>query len=89
MTALSIALVIVAVLAWDIARRYLQSPSMAKLEAVEAELVKTDKVVKELALDWRAKFSQLEAAQKDKTRELENKVATSVATLVPTKGYNR
>lgn len=89
MEAVAIAIVAVAVLAWDVARRYFKSPSVTQLEAIAADLVKTDKVVKELALDWLKKFEQLEVAQKQKGEQLEKKVATSVATMVPSKGYNR
>lgn len=93
---IAIALIVVAGLAWDIARRALKPVSVKRIEQVEAaqtalanDMHKTDKMVESLARDWLTKFTQLEAAQATKSKELENKVATSVATMVPMKGYNR
>lgn len=93
---IAIALVIVAALAWDIARRALKPVSVKRIEQVEAaqtalasDMHKTDKMVESLARDWLQKFTQLEAAQATKAREMESKVATSVATMVPQRGYNR
>lgn len=93
---IALAIVVVAGLAWDIARRALKPVPVRRIEQVEAaqqalasDMHKTDKMVEELAFDWLKKFTQLEAAQADKTKTLESKVATTVATMVPNRGYNR
>lgn len=92
----ALAIVVMAGLAWDVARRALKPVPVKRIEQVEAaqqalasDLHKTDKVIEELAVDWLRKFAQLEAAQAEKAKTLESKVATSVATMVPNRGYNR
>jgi hypothetical protein len=55
-----------------------------------AEVVtQTDKVMKNLAEDWLAKFKQVEAAQKKLDQDVPNKVAATLATAMPARGYNR
>lgn len=97
------AVVLVAVMAWDIARRHINARTETVIatddvrveqlernhEQLAADLVKTDKVMKELAVDWRAKFEQLEGSLGKTGKELESKVVATLATQLPSKGYNR
>jgi len=109
------AIVLVAILAWDIGRRALalrptastEAARIAQLEqnvqqvAVDASLalntanaaaetvMQTDKVMKNLAEDWLAKFRQVEDAQKKLDKDVPHKVAATLATAMPSRGYNR
>jgi len=112
---LAAALVLVAVMAWDIARRALalrptpstEAARIAQLEqnvqhialdaaaalntanATAETVMQTDKCVQNLAMDWLAKFQQIEASQKKLDKEVPNKVAATLATAMPARGYNR
>jgi hypothetical protein len=88
MIEISIALVILGALAWDIARRKLAPSPTKQIEQLRAELAKTDKVIKELAEDWRTKFTQIEAQQKALDKDIMSKVGGTIASL-PSKGYHR
>jgi hypothetical protein len=95
MIELSVALVFLGLLAWDIARRAVKPAPLKRLEQAEtnlqevaADLGQTDLAMKGLAEDWRAKFKQLEDAQKEFETKLTTKLGGTIASL-PSKGYNR
>lgn len=107
------ALVIVAALAWDIARRWLaprKEQDAARIKQIEEnvqqvatdaaialhetrataeELEKTDRVVKNLAEEWRGMFAQLAASQGKVEKDLTQKVGGTLGALLPAKGYHR
>lgn len=98
MTELSIALVVLGVLAWDACRRWLQprkEPDMTRvtaleerLEALATDVVRDQKVVASLAGDWKAKFTQIEQSQQKLDKDISTKVGGAIANL-PSRGYNR
>lgn len=98
MTELSIALVVLGALAWDVCRRWLQprkEPDMSRvtaledrLEALATDVVRDQKVVRELASDWKAKFTQIEQSQQKLDKDISTKVGGAIANL-PSRGYNR
>lgn len=53
------------------------------------EIEKTDRVVRNLAEEWRGTFQQLAASQGKVEQNLTQKVAGTVGALLPAKGYNR
>lgn len=59
-----------------------------QVNATNAELLKTDKVVENLAKEWLARFEQLESSTSKVETDVLNKVGGAIAQL-PRKGYNR
>jgi len=57
--------------------------------AAAETVLQTDKCMQNLAEDWLAKFKQVEAAQLKLDKEVPNKVAATLATAMPARGYNR
>ena len=102
MTELSIALVILGALAWDIARRKLRGIAIERLAQIEANLQevavdvlraqqtadKNAKVTEALGIDWLKRFDQVEASVAKREKDLTTKVGGAIASL-PSKGYNR
>lgn len=90
MIELAAALAFTALCAWDVARRSINAKrdgrAKADYAAVSGRVDQTDKVVEQLAKDWRAKFDQLEREHKQTRETLNGKLATQHARPA---GYNR
>jgi len=89
MIELSAALAFAALCAWDVSRRAINAKHDASaardVAAVAGEVDKTNQVVEALAVDWRAKFGELEKLH----RELEHRVNGKLTGAPRTTGYNR
>lgn len=100
----SIAAVLVALLGHDAFRRWLTSVNSdriskreliehkqhvtTQLALTETKLAERDETIKKLAVDWKAKFVELEAAVKTTKEHVDTQLVGSLAQM-PSRGFGR